>query len=473
MAVWLYAPMTMSAQESPLTVLDCISEALQYNYTLAQAKNQASLNSSNVNAALGRMLPQASSNAGTYWNTGLVIDPVTNEVRREPLNTASASLGMSFNLFDGGRSLNGYRQAKVQAQINLENVTASEHDVILNTATNYLSALVAEEALDVARTQRAQSEQQLQRMQDMMDAGALSQADLLQTKAQVARDIQREVAARAQVDMAYLTLANGMGRSIVDFEIQEELIGMTTEPSASLAYLPEALFEWSKAKQPSIRVANLQVESALLGVKQARASLLPSLSFSGQLSTSYSDRAMRQTGSVVMPVEVGYWIDGNGNPVPVLTDYSVPTFEKTPLESQLSDNVRQFVGFNLSIPLFNGFALRNQVQQSKVVVSNAELQLKQTEDVLRQNITRSQLDAISAWRMLSAAELAAEAAEASLENAQVRREQGLISAFEFNSIQDTYLSAKSEAIRAKYDAIFKNYILEFLMNPVQLESLRP
>lgn len=473
MAVWLWAPLTLQAQEAPLSVLDCIQEALQYNYTLAQTKNQASLNASNVNAAMGRMLPQASASTGSYWNTGLVIDPVTNEVRREPLNTASASVGMSFNLFDGGRSLNGYRQAKVQADINLENVTAAEHNVILNTATNYLSVLVAEEALEVANTQLNQSEQQLRRMQDMMDAGALSEADLLQTKAQVARDVQRRMAAVAQKEMAYLILAQSMGRSIVDFAIQDELIGMETSPSVALAYTPSVLFEMSESKQPSIRVANLQVESAQLGVKMARASRLPSLSFSGQLSTSYSDQARQQTGTVTLPIEVGYWIDANGNPVPVLTDYTMPIFEKTPLNTQITDNVRQFVGFNLSVPLFSGFALSNQVQQSKVMVSNAELQLKQTRDQYRQNVTRSQLDAISAWDMLDAADMAAEAAYASLQNAQIRRSEGLISAFEFNSIQDTYLNAKSEAIRAKYDAIFKNYLLEFILNPVQLETLRP
>jgi len=44
----------------------------------------------------------------------------------------------------------------------------------------------------------------------------------------------------------------------------------------------------------------------------------------------------------------------------------------------------------------------------------------------------------------------------------------MMTVYDYNSVQNTYLAAVSDVLRAKYDAQFKAYILKFyLQNPLK------
>ncbi|MCO4749265.1 MAG: TolC family protein [Schleiferiaceae bacterium] len=461
----------MQAQPS-LTTLDlsaCIDKALAYSYSLKQSNNNLRASHGDVQASMGSMLPQVNLGAGNGWNAGLVVDPVTNQIQTNTLGTASGSLGMSLNVFDGGQNLNRWRQAKVNAAVAMLQVDNAAQLVVLNTASQYLTLLVAIEAERIAIGQETLSEKQLQRTQTMHDAGAISLSELLQAKSQLARDIQRVVAAMAQRSLAHLSLSQTMGMT-EDFSIDGTLLGINDKPTAELAIQPTVLYAASNGKQPSIQMATLQVQSSDLAVKVAKAARLPRLSMSGQMSTSYSDRALKQTGSTSAVGEIGYFISPQGNQIPVMTTYQIPTFTAVNLQDQFNNNRRQYVGFNLSIPVFSGFQIANSIQRAQVQHDNAALQLMQEEDSYRQVIERAHHDAQSAWKNHEAAKAALVAAKRSLDDAQIRREEGIMNALDYARIQDSYYAASSEAIRSKYDAIFKNYILTFYANPPQYHA---
>lgn len=449
-----------------LDLSDCIDKALAYSYSLKRSSNNLRASHGDVKANMGSLLPQVNLGAGNGWNAGLVIDPVTNEVRTNSLGTASGSLGMSLNVFDGGQNLNRWRQAKVNAAVATLQVDNAAQLVVLNTASQYLTLLVAIEAERIAWGQEDLSEKQLERTQTMHEAGAISLSELLQAKSQLARDVQRVVAAMSQSSLAHLSLSQTMGMT-EDFRIDGTLAGINDKPTAELAVRPAVLYATSNGKQPSIQMATLQVESSALAVKVAKAGRLPRLSLSGQVSTSYSDKALKQTGSTSSVVPIGYFISPQGNQIPVMTTYEVPTFDAVSFQDQLSNNRRQFVGFNLSIPVFSGFQIANSIQRAQVQHDNAALQLMQEEDSYRQVIERAHHDAQSAWKNHEAAKAALVAAKRSLDDAQIRREEGIMNALDYARIQDSYYAASSEAIRSKYDAIFKNYILTFYANPPQ------
>ena len=128
------------------------------------------------------------------------------------------------------------------------------------------------------------------------------------------------------------------------------------------------------------------------------------------------------------------------------------------------------MGFNLSIPVFSGFQIANSIQRAQVQHDNAALQLMQEEDSYRQVIERAHHDAQSAWKNHEAAKAALVAAKRSLDDAQIRREEGIMNALDYARIQDSYYAASSESIRSKYYAIFKNYILTFYANPPQYHT---
>ena len=371
----LVSAFAMQAQELPATwtLNECVEKAIAYNYSVRQSANAVKGAQSDAAPALGAMLPQVSGSAGNAWNSGLTIDPVTNEVRFNNLSTANGGLGFGMTLFDGFASFNAWRQAKVNILAAQYQYEAAVNTVALNAASQYLAVLLAQEAEKVAGEQVKVTQGQLRRANQLVQAGAAPANELLQVEAQLARDEQRLLTAQNQTTLSYLALAQSMGVPLGSFTLAEVKDSEFNGKPTVISLRPEAIYSASVADQPSIKAASARMESAALGIKVAQARRLPRLSVNGQLGTSYSDLARKVTGSSSVIVPVGYW-DNGGTQVPVYTEYSLPITEAMSFSDQVYENQRRYVGLNVSIPIFSGFQVQNGITRSKLNALNAELQ---------------------------------------------------------------------------------------------------
>ena len=448
------------------TLNDCVEKALEYNYTVRQAANNVWASKSDALPALGAMLPQVSGSAGNAWNSGLTIDPVTNEVRFNNLATANGGLGFGMTLFDGFASFNAWRQAKVNilaAQYQLDN---TRNTVALNAASQYLAVLLAMEAEKVAGEQLKVSQSMQRRAEQLVAAGATPANELYQMEAQLARDEQRLLTASNQSKLAYLALSQTMGVHQGNFALADMKDSEFNERPMVISIRPEAIFTSAVEKQPGVLAAQARMEGAMLGIKVAQARRMPRLTVNGQLGTSYSNLAREITGYASAVVPVGYW-DNAGTQVPVYAEYQVPVTQSMTLQDQVYQNQRRYVGLNLTIPLFNGFQVQNGITRSRVNALNAELQYQQERDNFEQSVARSHADATASWLQYEAATKSLAAAQKAMDDANVRRTEGMMTIYDYNSVQNTYLSAVSDVLRAKYDAQFKAYILKFyFQNPL-------
>src|SRR5690606_16056432 len=144
--------------------------------------------------------------------------------------------------------------------------------------------------------------------------------------------------------------------------------------------------------------------------------------------------------------------DGGGQPVPVFKS-------QPPFWTQFWDNKGHAFGFQLSIPILNGFSVRNNVERSKVALERSKLAFEQQELDLERNVYTAYTDAQGALKSYDAAVSAAKAREESLNYAKERYEVGLINIFDLNQAQTLAVNAQSEVLRTKYDYIFKLKIL--------------
>jgi len=454
----------LNAQEMMvLNLNDCVEKALDYNYSVRQAKNNIILSKSDNIAAFGAMLPQISASSGNAWDTGLTVDPVTNIIDRVPLSSANGGLGFSAILFDGFQTLNTWRQARVNALITQYNLDNTRNTVALNTASQYLSVLMAKEALKVALDQLRVTQIGVSRLRKLNSAGAIPPNELLQMEAQLARDEQRKLTAENTLGLTKLILSQGIGIKAKEFSVTDIPLEGINEQPAIIRVQPEAIFVSSIDAQPNVKAAQLRIESAKFAVKAANASRLPRLTMNGQIATSYSNQAKNIT-SELQVLEYGYWLDGLGNNIPVYIEANIPTsFELKPFQSQLTSNVRQYVGLNLSLPIFNGFQISNSIKRSQINKLNAELQYQQEVDNYQQTVERSHSDATSAWKQYLAAQKTVNAANKAFTDATIRRQEGTLTVYDYSTVQNTYLAAVSDALSAKYDAQFKAFILKFYM----------
>ncbi|MDX1604247.1 MAG: TolC family protein, partial [Salinimicrobium sediminis] len=132
----------------------------------------------------------------------------------------------------------------------------------------------------------------------------------------------------------------------------------------------------------------------------------------------------------------------------------LPFFEQL----QLNDGISY--GVQLNVPIFNGFATRNQVKKNKVNVLRSEYQLEQTKLDLEANVYQAYTDARGALKAYEAALIAREAQVQAFDYATERYNVGMTNAFDFSQASFNLENAESELVRAKYDYIFKLKVLE-------------
>jgi outer membrane protein len=384
------------------------------------------------------------------------------------LSTASGSVSAQWTLFDGFQSWNAFRQSQVQVALAAAQLDDARNAVALNTASQFLAVLLADESLRIAQEQLTTSERQKDRSQKLLNAGAIAPNEYLSVEAQWAVDAQRVIASENQLQFAQLVLKQLLGLS-GDLElVLQRPENLPTAPSAVMALSPQSIYTASVAKQPAVRAAEHQLMASHYAVKRAQGARVPTLSVSSQFSTSYSDRAQKYLGTNPQILPVGFWLDGV-NEIPVYTLVNTPLFGEFTFEDQLRENVRQFVGLNLSVPLFNGFRIANAVKRAQLAEENAELQVMQQRDTYRQSIERAHADAAAAWKQYDASMASERSAERAYQDAQIRFDQGGLNVYDFVSIKNNYLAAASNRVRALYDSQIKNYVVEFyLNNPLEL-----
>lgn len=453
------------AQQGPWTLDACVQYALDHNLQILQSENQVDIQENNADAAMANLWPNLNAGANYNFNFGLNIDPVTNQISQDTRQTNTLSLTTSWTLFDGTSNYKTLTQARLNKMAALYDLKAMRNDVALNVASQYLQALLNKELLQVAEDQKAVTERQVRRMELLVEAGSRPQGDLYDLQAQLARDEQSVVSARNNYTLAILTLAQTLQLDSAEgFEIAEPTGEL---PGTELIVMgPDAIYNASLEKQPQIKAAETRVESAEKGVGISAAQYYPSLSLQAGISTSYSDQIPNSVGSQVVTYPIGQTAGGEQ----VFATGMFPVYDGSikPFGDQYRDNLNEFIGFNLQIPIYNRLQVRNSVRNAKISLENSQLSLQNEKNTLRQTIQRAHADALASYENYRAAERSVSAAEESFKYATARYENGALNQFDYENSRNSLTQAKSQLLRNKYDFTFRVKVLEFyLSNPLE------
>ncbi len=456
-------------EEKVWSINECVSYAIENNIQVQQSLLQVQINRNNRQTAHWDYAPNLNASSGYNWNFGLNIDPVTNQISQNTRQTASLALTSNWVLYSGGRKYNNIYQANQDYLASLYDLEDAKNDISLNVASAFLQILLNREILAVAIEQERITQLQLNRTEKLVEAGSSPLGDQLQLEAQLARDNQNRIASENQLNISRLQLANFLQLEDPDnFRVNDPDISV---PDAALvARQPGSIYTTAVENQPSIKGAESRVISSEYGVKSSFAGYLPTLSVIGQVSTSYSDQIFQATGTVQTQSVVGFVNGDQSQPVLSPSEVVIPTgFEEKPFGDQVNDNLNEFVGVNLSIPIFSRFQVRNNYQNSKLALEQSRLQLEQEKNNLRQTIYQAHADAKASYNSYLAAEKTVESSRESFKYAEERYEVGAINQFDFENAKNSLAVAQSEMIRAKYDYIFKIKVLEFyLTNQINL-----
>ncbi len=459
---------SQTAADTIWSLEECVNYALEHNIQVQRSRLQTETDKNNLETAKWEYVPDLGGRASYGWNFGLNIDPVTNQISQSTRQTGSFALSSNWVLYNGGRIYNTIALSNLDYMASVFDLEAVKNDISLNVASAYLQILLNKEILAVALEQERITQLQVNRTSRLVEAGAVARGDLLQLQAQYARDQQNFISAQNAVLIGKLQLASLLQLSDPDdFEITDPQIEL---PEAALiARDPASIFAAAIENQPTIKAAETRVSGSEENIDISQAGFLPTLSLTGLVSTSYSDQILEPTGMSQQVIQVPFF-DENGNLLLLQQTQTIPDgFEEKEFSNQIEDNINEYVGINLSIPIFNKMRVRNNVQNARVTHEQVKLNLEQEKNNLRQTIYQAHADARASYNSYLAAEKAVEASQESFTYAEERFEVGALNQFDYENAKNSLAAAKSDMVRAKYDYIFKIKVLEFyLTNQVKL-----
>ena len=110
---------------------------------------------------------------------------------------------------------------------------------------------------------------------------------------------------------------------------------------------------------------------------------------------------------------------------------------------------------------FNGWSTRNNVNRAKISLDRAQLQFEQTKLDLEATVQQRYVDVLTFQKAYEASIKTLEARRLAYDYAKERFDVGLMNSFDFSQAQSRLDNAEADAIRTKYDYIFRLKILEF------------
>lgn len=422
---------------------ECVAYALENNISIKQQELSTDLVKEEIVTAEGNFYPSVNASASQSWNFGSYID---NYGGRVSVDSRSNSFGLNtgVTLYNGKRNRLALEQAKKNLETAGFNLQENKNGIMLYIVNSYLNVLLNKESVKIAADQIEISKSQVNKAQQLVDAGEQPRSILLEAEATLAANEQQLTAANNTLDLSLLSLAQLIQVSHKGFDVQDVPL---TINSASLIYNDtDQIFNTAVNNLPEIKSAELAVENSELSIERAKAGYKPSLSLGAGVGTSYQHSQGQKDVRVV--------IDPNTNlPVTVANGFG----------KQLEDNIGYNVGLSLSIPIFNGFQVKSGVNRAKINKQQSELQLLDQKIKLRESIERAYADAKAALDQYVSAEKSLNAQAESFKNAQESYNSGVMTSFDFDQVRNRLVNAQSSMVNAKYNFVFRTKLLEYYL----------
>ncbi len=451
----------------------CVDYAWQHNVSVKQQEIQAKLAALSEQQTKKFVYPNANFSTNTGLQFGRSVDPTTNQFTTTQLLFQQMNLNVDAMIFNWHRIKNSLVAAQYDYKAAQANVEKTRNDIALSVATSFLQALLNKEQITVAEIQFEQTKSQLDATRKRVDAGNLPELNATELEAQLARDSTSIINAKATADISLLQLKALLNLdAAAPFEL--DIPPVENIPVEKIADLqPDYVFQMAIQNQPAQKVNQLRLLSSQTNVKVAKAAMYPSFSAFAGLGTNFSSSFKKITG---------YNFVGYDVPDPTLgavtvgtTQYFIqqPKFNITQGQksfgelwkgygSQLDNNFRQNIGIAVSIPIFsNGGSSRTAYERSKLDVKNAELNIQQADQQLKQDIYQAYTNAVSAFERYNATVITLAATKKTYDFASKRYEVGLLGTFELITNQNNLTKAVTDKLLAQYEYVFRMKVLEF------------
>jgi outer membrane protein len=415
----------------------CIDYALENNIQIKQQEISTNYYENQVSQAKSNRLPNLNAQIGNDNSFGRSL---TYDNTYKNVNSSSVTGGAStnFTIFNGFILSNSIDKQELDLQATLKDLQKAKDDIMLSIARSYLEILFAEEIVLVDTAQLEVTQQQINRTQQLVDAGSLAKGSLLEIQAQLAREELQLVNDKNTVQLAYLSLYQFLELPIAESFTIEKPVLPEIKANISMANSID-VFNNAMNARPEIQAAQLRVKSAEKDLEIAKGNQYPTLSFNANYYNLYNNK----------------YTDING--------------EDILFKDQLKNNGRSSLGLTLGIPIFNRFQVKNAISNATLQISDYQYRLQTASNVLRKDIELSYTNALAALNRYMSTQKAVESMKEAFRYVEEKFNVGMVNSVDYNLQKNQLTAAQSQLLQAKYEYIFRTKILDFYNGiPIEL-----
>jgi outer membrane protein TolC len=399
------------AQQSPMTLEDCIREALRKNVDLGLAQKDIESAEARKLGTRAGYLPRLNLFiSDEYYFLGrqeVKVDGTETGFAWDAKNDDSHSFGLrlSQNIFDGGKWWNQIERADKSIAVSQLSLKAQQENIALQTINAFYELLEAQKGVEVLKQSLEASLDQLRLAEERHKLGAASKVDVAVARVNVGEDRIAIEHQRRVIDSALANLNKLMGRSPL-----EPLVISEPANEENLAGAPGG--KEVPEEHVLLRMYSAAREVADLDVSIAKGDRWPTVG--GSVSYSRQD----------------------------------PEFYK--VYSRFDELYRLSFMLSISFPIFDGFLTSSNIEVAEVASERVKLEKFKARQDLEAGLSKALTDLL---RLQAVSKIEADnivAAEQRLELAKESYEVGQGTALELREAQLAVNRARLTAVQTQY-----------------------
>ena len=404
------------AQEKrTLDVQEAIGIAMKNNVRVLTAENTYNSTVANVlPKTWGNNLPTISANA--RWSRADEASQIaTSEGFKKSANSYSYSLNADYIVFDGLKKFNGMAQARydeTSAQFDFENTKQS---VVLDVYLAYFNVLKNQQLLKISEENLKRSQEQLKRLEERNKLGAQILSDVYKQKVLVGSDKLALNKAKNNLNTSKASLSNLIGIDVnTNVELKEISLEVAFEAD-KMNY--ENAYAQALEQRKDYLAAEKKLSSAKASLRSSRGGYFPTLN--AFATYSWGDVFLPKFGS---------------------NDYRA--------------NDRVNMGFNLSVPIFNGFQTSAGVVQADQSVQTSKTNLENTRRKIGLDVKIALLNLQTSYENVKLSEENVASAKEDLRLATEKYNLGAGTILDQIIANTNYATAEANYIQSVYDFLY-------------------
>jgi outer membrane protein len=303
-----------------------------------------------------------------------------------------------------------------QLKLSEANLQKIREDIVLSVSSAFLQVLLNKELLQISNDQLKLTESRLEQQKSLVEAGKLAEGELFELYSQLAKEELTRTQAANTLKLSLLDLAQILELS--DFEKLDITVPTDLVENELQLLSADAVFASAVKTRPEIKSAELQLVNSEKNIQIAKSFYFPTLSFGANVGGGYYNQV------------------------------------STPLSTSL--------GFNLSVPIFNKFQVKNQVRSAQIDVKSNQLNVENAKLELRKTVQQAYFNAVAAKAKWDASVKSVTSSTEAYRFANQKYEGGRANVYELYQAKNNLARAQSEVAQSKYEYVFRLKILELL-----------